>query len=148
MLSSASLPSSSLGSSWVTLTCRRSILSARELIREAKVFDWVKISPKMSSAYLPEQRNQLISAQKWHKRSEKLATKDHIPTSERAFPLPQDCWGYMQMAASGDRDTVSIAGHSAYVLQLSLLGKLWRVTKLKAIWIKSKGIIEKMNPAR
>lgn len=52
-LHSTPLPSSSLGSSWVTLTCKRSTLSTRTLTREAKVLAWVNNSPNMSSANLP-----------------------------------------------------------------------------------------------
>lgn len=52
-LCSTPLPSSSLGSSWVTLTCKRSTLSTRMLTREAKVLAWVNNSPNMSSANLP-----------------------------------------------------------------------------------------------
>lgn len=58
---SASLPSSSLGSSWVTLTCTRSTRSAREFTREAKALAWVQISPKMSSAYLPRKSKETES---------------------------------------------------------------------------------------
>lgn len=52
-LSRDDLPSSTVESSWVTLTARRSILSCREFARMQKLLASLNSSPNMSSACLP-----------------------------------------------------------------------------------------------
>ncbi len=56
------LPSSSLGSSWVTLTCSLSTLSPSVLTRSANELAWTNSSPNTSSAYLPMIKWQLKSS--------------------------------------------------------------------------------------
>lgn len=72
------LPSSSLGSSWVTLTCRRSTRSPRVFTRMANAPAWANSSPNTSSAYLPARDTRYKSRHCHRSLDQNLSTESYV----------------------------------------------------------------------